>query len=79
VTTPAEELRAAAARWRTTHPDDGLAHALADLLGALADDADMCDRINNRRPADEYATRVMYAPATTRALAVARLINQEPS
>jgi hypothetical protein len=75
--TPADELRTAAARWRTTHPDDGLAHALADLLGALADDAAMCDRINNRQPDNPYGTRVMYAPATTRALAVARLINQE--
>lgn len=57
------------------HP--GVGSALADTLEAAADDAEMCDRINNRQPDNDGATRVMYLPTTGRALTVAHLINQE--
>jgi len=62
--TPAGELRAAAARWRRTHPDDGLAHALADLLDF---EADLHDR----------APHTTVQPRLERTLTVAPLINQE--
>jgi hypothetical protein len=65
VTTPADEINAAADKWRRTHPDDELAHALADLLDAEA-----------RHWAAVYVGQPMSDHAH-HALTVARHINQE--